>query len=438
MGGGMRRLSRGRVLGALLVAAVLVAACSSGKKSSNNAATAQPVKLTVGTFGNFGYKQKTMDLYAEYTKAHPNVTIVEHVLDYGPHHDQLAAHLAAGSGANDVEAIDEGFINKFKGQPQNFYNLLDYGADGVKDRWLPWKWAQSLSADGKYQIGLGTDIGGLAMAYRRDLFQKAGLPTDRDQVSKLWPDWQSYFNVGKQFTAKHVGAAWFDAASNVYNAILNQSPTGYYGQDNSVVIDSNPAVKQAFDLTAQAVKDGESAKLAAFTPGWNTGMQKGTFATITLPYWMAGYIQTTAPKTAGQWDVAAVPGGGGNWGGSFLTIPKQSKHPKEAYDLIAWLTAPEQELRLFKSAAATFPSEPQLYDDPSLTSFKSSFFNNAPVGEIFAASAKTLQPQYKGAADGQIRTAVENALTRIEQGKQQPDAAWAQAVKEAKAAAASS
>ena len=54
-----------------------------------------------------------------------------------------------------------------------------------------------MSADGKTQIGLGTDVGGLAMCYRTDLFEKAGLPTDRDAVSKLWPTWDDFINVGK-------------------------------------------------------------------------------------------------------------------------------------------------------------------------------------------------------------------------------------------------
>ncbi len=34
-----------------------------------------------------------------------------------------------------------------------------------------------------------------------------------------------------------------------------------------------------------------------------------------------------------------MPGGGGNWGGSFLAVPKQSKHPKEAAELVEFLTS---------------------------------------------------------------------------------------------------
>ena len=75
---------------------------------------------------------------------------------------------------------------------------------------------------------------------------------------------------------------------------------------------------------------------------------------------MMGYIQGQAPKTRGKWDIAAVPGGGGNWGGSFLTVPKQCKHAQEAYDLIKFLTSPASEAYVFKQTG-NLPSQPALY-----------------------------------------------------------------------------
>ncbi len=50
-----------------------------------------------------------------------------------------------------------------------------------------------------------------------------------------------------------------------------------------------------------------------------------------------------------------MPGRAGNWGGSYLAIPKMSQHKKEAYDLVQWLTAPEQQAKLFQRIG-NFPS----------------------------------------------------------------------------------
>ena len=52
------------------------------------------------------------------------------------------------------------------------------------------------------------------------------------------------------------------------------------------------------------------------------------------------------------WNVADVfPGGGGNWGGSYLTVPADGKNIEAATELAAWLTAPEQQLKALAEAA---------------------------------------------------------------------------------------
>ena len=410
---------------------VVLAACGGGGGEDQGASDPnEKITLTVNTFGNFGYTE----LYKKYSAAHPNITIKERVSEYNAHHEQLATHLATRSGAGDIEGVDEGFIVQFKAQPQNFVNLREMGADSIKDRWLPWKWNLSLSADGASQIGLGTDVGGLAMCYRRDLFEKAGLPADRDAVAKLWPDWQGYIAAAKRFQAADTGVAFMDAGTNMYNGIVNQLPVAYYDTSDQLLVDTNPGIRQAWDLTMQAVQAKASAGLQTFSPQWNAGFVKGSFATVTCPAWMRGYIEQQAPKTAGKWDVATIPGGTGNWGGSFLAIPKQTKHPKEAYDLAAFLTSPESQLEVW-TKTGNFPSQPALYDNPAVTGLKPKFFNSAPMGELFSSAAKKLQPVYQGPKTGPVRQAMENAIRRVEAGRQTPDQAWQQGVADAKKAA---
>jgi cellobiose transport system substrate-binding protein len=412
---------RGVRLSAVLVALVL-GACSSGNSTDTSSGSSpKPITLRVDLFGDFGYH----DLYKQFEQQHPNITIKEDIEAYADHHNNLVKHLAAGSGADDVVAIEVGYIAQFKAVPQQFVDLNKYGASSLKSQWLPWKWSQSLASNGA-QIGLGTDIGSLAICYRRDLFKAAGLPSKRDEVSALWPDWQSFINAGQQYEAHApAGTHFFDSGSNVYNAMVGQIDPAYYDENGQTIVSSNPAVKQAWDLTMQGIAKNESAGLAAFSDDWNTGFKKGTFATVTCPAWMMGYIQGQAPKTKGQWDVAAVPGGGGNWGGSFLSIPTQSQHPKEAYELIKFLTSPSSQAFVFKQTG-NLPSQPQLYSDPSISGFTNPFFNDAPVGKIFTDGAQKLEPQTLGPKQGDIQTAASNAIQSVEQGKKTPDEAWQQ------------
>mgnify|MGYP002620859915 FL=1 len=422
--------SRSRFLVPIVSAAMLmVAACgggSGGSGSGGQAAPGEKIKLTVGLFGDFGFEP----LYEEFKKTHPNVEIEERQASFADHHTNLAARIATGAGAADVEAIEVGYISSFTAQPDKFVNLADYGAAQRQQEYLDWKWQQGIGKDGSTIVGLGTDVGGLAMCYRTDLFEKAGLPTDRDEVSKLWPTWEKYIEVGKRFTANAPdGAKFFDGPGEIMRAIIGQAPVGVYDAQDNIVVATNPDVKRAWDLSVEMIQAGLSAKIGAFTPEWNTGFAKGSFATVVCPAWMTAYIQDQAKNAAGKWDIAAIPGGAGNSGGTHLTVPKQGKHHKEAAELVMFLTSAENQAKVFK-AIGNFPSIPALYDQPDIQNFKKEFFNNAPVGKIFSDAARNLKPQHLGPKEGDVRTAIGNGLGRVEQGKQTPDEAWQQVLKD--------
>ncbi|TVT18658.1 carbohydrate ABC transporter substrate-binding protein [Amycolatopsis rhizosphaerae] len=406
-----RRLA-GILLAGLLGTGLITACGGSGSGTT---------KITIGLFGNFGYQQ----LFEEYQRTHPGIEIQARTASYSDHHKNLASHLATGNGAADIEAVDTGYIAQFKAIPDRFTDLNAQGGDQLKSRWLDWKWQASLARDGR-QIGYGTDVGGLAICYRRDLLQAAGLPTDREQLRALWPTWEAFMAAGRQFQAHApAGVKWFDGGPTVLNAIVGQAPTGYYDRSDQLVLANNADIKRGWDLVAQGVHDGLSAGLLYSTPQWNTGFKQGQFATVTCPAWMMAKIKDQAPDTAGKWDVAAVPGGGGNWGGSYLTVPKQGKHISQAVELAAWLTAPEQQAKVF-TTNGLLPSTPKLYDDPSITGYRNPFFDDAPVGKLFTDAARQLQPQYQGPKAGDVQTEIGNAMLRVEQGKQSPDQSWAQ------------
>lgn len=418
----------------VLTASVLALATACGGGSGGDTATessTQPgekIKLTVSLFGDFGFKP----LYEEYKKTHPNLEIVENVTQFNDHHSNLVKRLATNAGAGDIEAVEVGYISTFTAQPGKFQDLKQYGLDKRQADYLDWKWQQGLSKDGSQVLGLGTDVGGLAMCYRKDLFKKAGLPDDRASVAGLWPTWADYIATGKKFAAASVsGAKFVDSPGEIFRAIVNQAPTGLYDDQDNIILESNPEVKKAWDLSNQLTQENLTAKLAAFSPPWNTGFAKGSFATIICPAWMTGYIQEQAKGATGKWDIATVPGGSGNSGGSHLMVPKQSKHPKEAAELIDFLTSKDNQARVFKEEG-TFPSIPALYDDPSIRNFTKPFFGDAPIGQIYSDAAKALKPQHLGPKEADVRTAVGNGLGRVEQGKQTPDEAWAQVLEDVK------
>ncbi|WP_100444461.1 ABC transporter substrate-binding protein [Glycomyces xiaoerkulensis] len=405
---------------ALAVGTAAALAAAGGACSSES--EDDTVNLTVGLFGDFGFGP----LYEEYMEANPGIVIEERIAEFADHHTNLTTHLATGSGAADIEAVEVGYISQYTAEPDRFHNLLDYGAGDLEDRWLDWKWQQGLATDGGAQIGLGTDVGGMAMCYRRDLFEAAGLPTERDEVSALWAEsWEDYVEVGHDYVEATGGEYFFESSGNMFRAMVEQAEQGVYDRDDNIVVDSNPAVKESWDLTVEAVEAGMSNQLEAWTPEWNASFTEGTFATIICPAWMTTYIETNAPDAAGLWDIATVPGGAGNMGGSHLVLPAQGEHPEEAYEFIEWLTAPEQQLKVFEETG-NFPSTPELYEDEAFTGMTAEYFNEAPVGEIFTDSAESVEPQYQGPLQGDVLSTIGAGLGRIEEGAQSPDEAWQQ------------
>lgn len=409
----------------------MLAACGDGGSGSDGG----DVTLHVNVFGNFGYE----DLYKKFEADHPGVKIVESAEgDLGQYNTQLTQKIAAGGDASDIVAIEEGQVVNFLQSADKFVNFQDHGSNDKKDQWLDWKYAQATTADGSDTIGLGTDVGGLAMCYRRDLFEKAGLPTDRDEVGALWPTWQDFIATGQQFQ-DGIGddkVHFMDSATNTYNAILMQSGDHtYFDTSDQLVIDSNPAVKTAWDTSVAMVDAGISAKLKSFSNEWNAGFKNGAFATVACPAWMTGYIkEQSGEANAGTWDIASVPGGGGNWGGSFLAVPTTSKNQDLAIELAFFLTNADGQLSAFQ-AVGNLPSNPTLYDQPALKDAVNDYFNNAPVGQIFVAGARNLKPVYLGAKNQPVRDAVENALRAVEGGQMSPDEGWQTAVSDAQTAA---
>jgi cellobiose transport system substrate-binding protein len=236
--------------------------------------------------------------------------------------------------------------------------------------------------------------------------------------------------MGRKFVAGS-DAAWFDSGGAIYQGMINQVENAYEESDGTPIpLADNAQAKGIYDtvLTA-AVDDGLSARLGQWSEDWTNAFQNDGFATMLCPSWMLGVIEGNAAGVEG-WDIAdTFPGGGGNWGGSFLTVPTQGEHPEEAQALAAWLTAPEQQIKAFV-AKGTFPSQVDALSSDELLTQSNAFFNDAPTGEIMSnrAEAITVAP-FKGPNYFAIQGLVSDAINRVEVD-QTDDAAssWEKAV----------
>jgi cellobiose transport system substrate-binding protein len=433
--------TRTRAAGVLAVgtaSALVLSACGNEAAESATPTVHTPVTLTVAYWGNFGFTEdaKGPSLESVYEAAHPWVSLDMQAGEYNAVHDNLTQALIAGSGAPSINAIDEGFITGFVAQADGFVNLLDLGAEQYRDDFLPWKWDEAANADGSVVIGLGYDVGGLAMCYRKDLFEAAGLPSDRDEVSAAVGDsWEDFIAFGEQYVDA-TGKGFVDNATNLLNPALMQLGTGYAYYDRNDRLDM-ASVKPAFNTALDVIEAGLSAGIGRWSPEWNEGFSNGDFAVTLCPMWMLDYIEGQIPADfEGQWDIADIPGPGGNWGGSFYTIPRQGTayEQQAGYNFVEWLIQPEQQLKIMKETG-NLPAQISILESDEVKGITNEFFNDAPVGEIYAKTVLDLPAAvYHSRCEGPVRVSVETVLNDVQAGLCVPLDTWGAAVQAAEAA----
>jgi len=401
--------------------ALLASACSSSDEPSDNtsdttsssAPADEPVTLKVATFNEFGYA----DLYKEYMTLHPNVTIVDDKADTSDNARAAVQNsIATNTVTDDIVAADGDWMPELIASSDFF---ADLGSDSIKDRWPTWKTDMGTDSAGKL-IGYGTDSGPEAVCYRKDLFEKAGLPSDRADVAKLLDgSWDNYFTVGQQFMDAKTGAAWFDSIGALSQGMINQleAPFEDPATDEITVLNPDSKAKPVYDLLTSDKVLGQSAHLGQWSQDWTDAFKGDKFATMLCPPWMTQIIAGNAPDQT-NWDVAdAMPGGASNWGGSFLLVPSGGKNVEAAKALADWLTDPVQAAKVFVQYG-NFPSQTAATTDASVTGKTDDYFGGAPTGQIFSNRfAPIAQQPFRGSHYFPINQALSDAYTRVDVDK---------------------
>ena len=206
--------------------------------------------------------------------------------------------------------------------------------------------------------------------------------------------------------------------------MLNQVEYPFEESDGTVNVE-NPELRRSTRPSPATSRRACRTTNAQWSDDWTAAFQNDGFATMPCPGWMLGVIEGNAEGVEG-WDIAdAFPGGGGNWGGSYLVVPTQSDAPGGGQGV--------RGLDHRAGAAAEGVRGERHVPEPgrrarrrrSLLGTTNAFFNDAPTGEILSnrALAITVQP-FKGPKYSDILQAFQNALLRVDDGSATPEESW--------------
>ncbi|UWU32726.1 MULTISPECIES: extracellular solute-binding protein [Rhizobium] len=348
----------------LLAATAAVAVLASGS------AFAQSANLTIWSWNVAASALKST--LPGFNKQFPDIKISVEDLGNSQVFDKtLAACAAGGDGLPDIVSIEnfeaEIFWSRF---PDCFANLkeLGYTAD-IQAKFPDFKRTELEVGDVAY--AMPWDSGPVAVFYRRDLYEKAGV--DPSTIST----WDDFIAAGKKISAANPGVvmaqADFNGDSEWFRMIANEQGCGYYSTDGQNITINQPACVASLQKVKE-MKDAGTLTAA----NWDEKIQANTAgkaASQLYGGWYEGTVRSTSPDLKGKWGVYRMPSltadgpHAANLGGSSLAISATSANKEAAWKFVNYaLGTDEGQITMLKEFGLV----------PSLLSAEKDPFVNEP------------------------------------------------------------
>jgi len=218
--------------------------------------------------------------------------------------DALLAAMAAGAGGPDVALLEVNDIGMYA-LHGGFVDLRQppYNAEKYKSDFVGYKWALATGPDGSL-FAFPWDIGPAGVFYRRDLLDKAGVPSDPDRLAKVIKTWDDFYTVGKKVNDPANKVWWIDTAQGI--PYIYYAHKNFFDKRMNVAID-NPTTRRVLTIAQKIRNAGMDAKAALWTNEWYTMLNEGHVATSIVGCWFGGFLKSWIAKdTGGKWGVIPV------------------------------------------------------------------------------------------------------------------------------------
>jgi cellobiose transport system substrate-binding protein len=335
---------------------------------------------------------------------------------------KLRTSLAGNAFIPDLTFINSNVSLYFPNQDL-FHDLNSLGAEKYRQLYFDWKWQLGVTPTNRFCF-FPLDTGPTGFYYRKDVFDKAKLPSDPDSVGEAIKTWDGYIELGQKLK-KNVGSFMEITAGQIFGQYINASAERYFDKaGRPLYMNPTSTIRDAWDVAVKAVKAGVTGNQQNGTDqnaAWTTGKTAGHIEAV----WWAQILADTAPDTKGKWRLASQPVRAGNSGGSFVCIPHTSKNPEAAFAFITWLNNPQNQAQAFNNMQL-FPSAKDSFTSGTMKS-NTGFFGDQDPLQFFLKAAEQVPTSFISTYETQAQY-FGTEITNVESGGKDPERAWDDAV----------
>jgi multiple sugar transport system substrate-binding protein len=310
-------------------------------------------ETTVIEFWGLGREGEVVQaLMPEFEREHPGVHVKVQQIPWTAAHEKLLTAFV-GRATPDVAQLGNTWVPEFVALDAlvQLDSLVSRSEEVHASSYFPGVWATNVLDSTLYGIPWYVDT--RLIFYRKDLLARAGFPT----FPTSWSDWVAAMRA--------VQAQNGPGRYPIYLATNEWPPPTILGlQAGSAILKnggrygafSDPPFRRAFQFYLNMYRAGFAPRLGISEVG-NIFQEfgRGTFAMWITGPWNIGEFRRRLPaELQDLWATAPVPGPQGAAsgvslaGGSSLVLFRASRHAAAAWQLIEYLSRPEQQLRFYR------------------------------------------------------------------------------------------
>jgi multiple sugar transport system substrate-binding protein len=314
--------------------------------SCTPAAAKDRVELRLWALGREGEVVETM--VRDFEREHPGVRVrVQQIPWTAAHEKLLTAHV--GDATPDLAQLGNTWVPEFQtlGALEPLDPLVAASTTVNRADYFKGIWDSNVIDGTTYGVPWYVDT--RLIFYRTDILTRAGYPTP----PRSWAEWRSAMAAVKRQAGPGRYAIFLPTNEWAQPVLLGMqagSPLlkdgGRYGAF------SDSAFRRAFDFYLSIYREG-LAPVAGNNDVANVYQEfaRGQFAMWITGPWNIGEMKRRLPaELQGAWGTAALPGPTGDSsgvslaGGSSLVVFRASRHKKEAWALVEFLSSPERQV----------------------------------------------------------------------------------------------